>query len=72
MTFEPDTCPRCGESFRCGMHDTAPCPCTTVRLEAPVLARLRERHVGCLCLACLRELQNEKAGAVSDRPAGVG
>ena len=69
MTFEPDTCPRCGGSFHCGRHDTAPCACTTVRLDAQVLAQLRERYVGCLCLNCLRALQNEKAGAGSARPA---
>ncbi|MBI1394482.1 MAG: hypothetical protein GC151_00770 [Betaproteobacteria bacterium] len=51
-----DTCPRCGARFRCGMQDTPPCACTTVRLTDVVLARLRERYEGCLCPACLRAL----------------
>ncbi|WP_280152893.1 cysteine-rich CWC family protein [Piscinibacter sp. XHJ-5] len=69
MTFELDTCARCGAPFRCGMNDAAPCACTGVRLDERVLARLRERYVGCLCLACLCDVQKEKAGAVIDRPA---
>ena len=69
MTFESDTCPRCSKPFHCGVNDAAPCPCTTVKLEAATRALLRERYVGCLCVACLCELQKEQAGAVTDRPA---
>lgn len=55
----PDTCPRCGGAFRCGMADaTRPCACTTVKLSADTLAALRQRYTGCLCLRCLAELAN--------------
>ncbi|HEY9063899.1 MAG TPA: cysteine-rich CWC family protein [Burkholderiaceae bacterium] len=51
-----DTCPRCGERFHCGVQDAAPCPCTTIPLDAATLAALRERYDGCLCLRCLADL----------------
>jgi hypothetical protein len=51
-----DLCPRCGERVHCGVHDAAPCPCTTIRLDAATLAALRTRYDGCLCLRCLAEL----------------
>jgi hypothetical protein len=53
----PDTCPRCGGAFSCGLADaTRPCPCTTMKLSADTLAVLRQRYTGCLCLRCLAEL----------------
>ena len=58
----PDRCPRCGGSFACGMGGTGPCACTTLRLDATTLARLRGEFSGCLCLRCLAKLA---AGALS-------
>ena len=52
-----DRCPRCGGGFHCGVGDDAPCPCTTVTLDAVTQAALRARYDGCLCLRCLRCLQ---------------
>ena len=49
-------CPRCGASFHCGAHDTGPCPCGTLRLDAATLRALRERYAGCLCRDCLVRL----------------
>ena len=49
-------CPRCGGAFHCGAQDAAPCACTTLVLPAPLLADLRQRYSGCLCLSCLRDL----------------
>jgi hypothetical protein len=49
-------CTRCGGAFRCGAHDPAPCACTGLRLSADLLADLRQRYSGCLCLDCLRAL----------------
>ncbi len=51
-----DRCPRCGDSFHCGMHDAAPCPCRTLKLGPATLAMLKARYTGCLCLRCLAEL----------------
>jgi hypothetical protein len=60
-----DRCPRCGGGFHCGVRDTAPCPCTGIRLDAEQLVALRVRYDGCLCLACLRALAG---GAPVDAP----
>ena len=53
-----DRCPRCGGGFHCGVNDAAPCPCTTVTLDAATQAALRERYDGCLCLRCLQVLRD--------------
>ncbi|MDP3872385.1 MAG: cysteine-rich CWC family protein [Methyloversatilis sp.] len=53
---EPDRCPRCAGHFTCGAAGPAPCDCFTLKIDPEVLAALRERYVGCLCLACLHEL----------------
>ena len=50
-------CPRCGAEFHCGMDDPAPCACTRSSLGVALLAQLRERYDGCLCVACLAQLQ---------------
>jgi hypothetical protein len=49
-------CARCGGAFRCGANDASPCACTGLQLNADLLAALRARYTGCLCLNCLREL----------------
>jgi hypothetical protein len=51
---QPDTCPRCGQAFHCGLHDAAPCACTGLQLTAAQLAALRAAYATCLCGACLR------------------
>jgi hypothetical protein len=65
MTDE-DPCPRCGGTFHCGAADPEPCACTTIDLDAELLADLRTRYTGCLCLACLRDLA--QADRVSPGP----
>ena len=52
--------------FHCGAADPAPCPCTTLTLAPALLAELRQRYRGCLCLACLAEL----SAASAPRPVG--
>jgi hypothetical protein len=61
-----DRCARCRVVFHCGANDLAPCPCTTVKLDGPMLVGLRERFDTCLCLSCLRAL------ALADRPTDPG
>jgi len=56
-----DRCPRCSGSFHCGAADAAPCPCSTLKLGAPTLAKLRERYQGCLCLRCLAQIAADPA-----------
>ncbi len=58
-----DRCPRCGDTFHCGIDDTAPCACTMVTLSPALLADLRQRYTGCLCVRCLTEI------STSARPA---
>jgi len=60
---EPDRCPRCGDGFHCGFADAAPCPCSTLKLDAPTLTRLRERYRGCLCLRCLAAIAADPTAA---------
>ncbi len=70
-----DTCPRCGGGFHCGANDPAPCACGGLTLDAALLARLRARYVGCLCLRCLAELQAQEQAidqASSQSPATPG
>jgi hypothetical protein len=49
-------CARCGGAFHCGARDPAPCACAGLQLPKDLLATLRQRYTGCLCLNCLREL----------------
>jgi hypothetical protein len=51
-----DRCPRCGDSFHCGMNDAAPCACSRLALDPVLLADLRTRYTGCLCMRCLAAL----------------
>jgi hypothetical protein len=49
-------CARCGGAFHCGANDPTPCACTGLKLSAQLLADLRQRYSGCLCLGCLHAL----------------
>lgn len=53
-----DRCPRCGEAFHCGAHESR-CDCFEVRLSPALRAELAQRWSTCLCLKCLRALQQE-------------
>ena len=50
-------CPRCGGGFHCGVDDAAPCACAALRLDATSLQVLGERYAGCLCQACLSQIE---------------
>ena len=60
-------CPRCGGAFHCGVNDVEPCACTTLSLDEPALADLRQRYAGCLCLTCLRTVSTAQE-AVAPQP----
>jgi Cysteine-rich CWC len=51
------------------MGDAGPCACTTVKLSAATLERLRGQFSGCLCLACLVVEAGVEAGAAVDANA---
>lgn len=59
IATQDDRCPRCGGGFHCGVNDAAPCPCTSLTLDAATQAALRQRYSGCLCLRCLQLLGDE-------------
>ena len=65
-TLPLDACPRCGNAFHCGVNDSTPCACTTLRLDAATLAALRERYDGCLCVTCLAQLATAPSVASTD------
>jgi hypothetical protein len=62
-----DRCPRCGGAFHCGVHDAAPCPCSTLTLSPALQAQLRQRWSGCLCVACLAALAGGEALEIGDQ-----
>ena len=55
-------CPRCGGAFHCGVNDSVPCACGTVRLDEATLRALRERYSSCLCLSCLLKVRVDSDG----------
>jgi hypothetical protein len=56
-TAEPDRCPRCDASFGCEIA-TGSCWCARVTLTPERQAELASGYDGCLCPACLRELEH--------------
>lgn len=64
----PDTCPRCGGGFACGVK-AGHCDCFDLQLSQALREQLAARYPGqCLCLRCLRELADAKAGGVASQP----
>ena len=51
-----DRCPRCDVEFHCAIA-TGSCWCAEVTLSPERQAELAARYAGCLCPACLRELE---------------
>ncbi|MBL8475317.1 MAG: cysteine-rich CWC family protein [Methyloversatilis sp.] len=68
VAVDPDRCPRCAGRFTCGAAGPAPCDCFTLTIDPGVLADLRERYFGCLCLACLRELSDAPSAGQTSGP----
>lgn len=55
-------CPRCGGGFDCGAARGV-CDCFELRLSDALRAELAQRYRGCLCLDCLRQLQQQERAA---------
>ena len=64
-TLPTECCPRCGAAFFCGASAAAACPCGSLPLSAGLLATLRQRYAGCLCLACLAALAAAAAPGIA-------
>lgn len=63
----PDSCPRCGARFACGI-DSGRCWCAGL----PALAALPDDlPPACLCPACLRELSQRQASTHEGDADGV-
>ncbi len=60
-----DRCPRCDAAFGCEIA-TGSCWCASAALTVDRLAQLAAGYDGCLCPACLRELERADAGAALD------
>ena len=52
-----EVCQRCGQPFHCGVDDPAGCACCDLTLTPELTARLRQTYQRCLCLVCLKALQ---------------
>ncbi len=57
-------CPRCGAGFHCGAQQDR-CDCFDLKLDDALRAELAQRYTDCLCLRCLRELQQRPPGAAA-------
>jgi hypothetical protein len=51
-----EDCPRCGQPFRCGVND-GHCACFGLEIGAALRQRIASEYSTCLCVSCLRELQ---------------
>lgn len=51
-------CPRCGSSFECKANRVERCDCLGVTLCDAALEELSTHYEDCLCVPCLREINN--------------
>ena len=54
---EEKQCPRCNEYFECRAGSITTCECTQVQLSEAITAFIALHYQDCLCLKCLKELQ---------------
>jgi hypothetical protein len=52
-------CERCQKAFECKANSFTKCQCSTVQLSINEVQYVSELYDGCLCAACLLELQQE-------------
>jgi hypothetical protein len=52
-------CDRCGTRIECKANGSAECQCHAVRLDLNEMQYISELFEGCLCVACLSQLQAE-------------
>ncbi|MBL1276024.1 MAG: cysteine-rich CWC family protein [Ectothiorhodospiraceae bacterium] len=56
---ENKRCPRCGIAFVCQASVIARCQCRAIILTAEQKAFVKQRYMGCLCVACLQSMADE-------------
>jgi len=59
---ETKTCPRCGRPFTCQAEQVERCECASVDLAPSTLRYLHAHYADCLCVACLRTLNDTIEG----------
>ncbi|QJD94915.1 cysteine-rich CWC family protein [Mucilaginibacter robiniae] len=52
-------CERCRAPFECKANSYTKCQCSEVQLSINEVQYVSELYDGCLCVNCLRELQQE-------------
>ncbi|WP_299585094.1 cysteine-rich CWC family protein [Mucilaginibacter sp.] len=52
-------CERCGCSIECKANAYTKCQCSVVQLNLNEVQYIAENYEGCMCAACLLELQEE-------------
>lgn len=52
-------CPRCSADFDCREDSVLECDCVHVILSPQQIEFLAENYNGCLCVECLREIQQD-------------
>ena len=58
-------CERCGKSIECKANAYTKCQCSNVQLNLNELQYISENYEGCMCAACLLELQEEYRSTLS-------
>lgn len=57
--MENKSCPKCGAAFVCMHNDIAACQCASVKLSEASRAYIKKTYNNCLCVHCLREINEE-------------
>jgi len=52
-------CERCGKRIECKANSFTKCQCSKVQLTLNEMEHINNNYEGCLCAACLLELQQE-------------
>lgn len=52
-------CKRCNQHFECNVDSIAVCQCNTVKLKPETLTFLEKTSWGCLCAACLDQIDKK-------------
>jgi hypothetical protein len=56
---EDKHCPRCNTVFECKAGSIALCQCSTIQISVEERVYVESRFEDCLCVSCLKALQNE-------------
>jgi len=55
----PEKCPRCQQIFVCKAGNIGNCQCSSISLNKDQTDYIRHRYTSCLCINCLKQLQEE-------------